>query len=72
MITFNPDNPDIYLVGTVEGYVFKCNTKWINYMQRFQAHQMPVNRIDYNKFNSNIYLTCSEDFTVKLWEDKSE
>ncbi|XP_008179387.1 dynein intermediate chain 1, axonemal-like [Acyrthosiphon pisum] len=33
---------------------------------------MPINRIDFNKFDSNIYLTCSEDFVIKLWEDKSE
>ncbi|XP_026821468.1 dynein intermediate chain 1, axonemal-like [Rhopalosiphum maidis] len=71
-ITFNPANPQLYLVGTVEGYIFKCSTGWTNYVQRFKAHEMPVNRIDFNKFDSNIYLTCSEDFVVKLWEDKSE
>lgn len=41
-------------------------------MQRFKAHAMPVNRIDYNGYDTNIFLTCSEDFTAKLWEDKSE
>jgi len=72
MITFNPSDPEIYFIGTVEGYIFKCNTEWSQYVQRFKAHNMPVNRIDFNKFDSNIYLTCSEDFEVKLWEDKSE
>ncbi|XP_027845899.2 LOW QUALITY PROTEIN: dynein intermediate chain 2, ciliary-like [Aphis gossypii] len=71
-ITFNPADPEVYLVGTVEGYIFKCNTEWTRYVQRFKAHEMPVNRIDFNKFDPNIYLTCSEDFVVKLWEDKSQ
>ncbi|XP_001950034.2 dynein intermediate chain 2, ciliary-like [Acyrthosiphon pisum] len=71
-IAFNPTEPEIYLIGTVEGYIFKCNTEWSCYVQRFKAHEMPINRIDFNKFDSNIYLTCSEDFVIKLWEDKSE
>lgn len=71
-ITFNPADPEVYLVGTVEGYIFKCNTEWTRYVQRFKAHEMPVNRIDFNKFDPNIYLTCSEDFVIKLWEDKSQ
>lgn len=71
-IAFNPTEPEIYLIGTVEGYIFKCNTEWSRYVQRFKAHEMPINRIDFNKFDSNIYLTCSEDFVIKLWEDKSE
>ncbi|XP_060855178.1 dynein intermediate chain 2, ciliary-like [Metopolophium dirhodum] len=71
-IAFNPTDPEIYLIGTVEGYIFKCNTEWSCYVQRFKAHEMPINRIDFNKFDSNIYLTCSEDFVIKLWEDKSE
>lgn len=69
-LTFNPHDPEVYFIGTTEGYVFKCNVEWNSYMQRFQAHLMPVIRIDFNKYNSNIYLTCSEDYLVKLWEDK--
>lgn len=71
-ITFNPQDSNIYFVGTIEGYIFKCNMEWTECMQRFQAHLMPVIRIDFNKYNSNIYLTCSEDYLVKLWEDKSK
>lgn len=73
-ITFKPGNDDVYLVGTAEGYLFKCNKKWpcLTYMQKFRAHSMSIIRIDYNKFNLDIYLTSSEDFTVKLWNDNSE
>ncbi|VVC43937.1 Six-bladed beta-propeller, TolB-like,WD40-repeat-containing domain,WD40 repeat [Cinara cedri] len=71
-LTFNPQDSEIYFVGTMEGYVFKCNVEWNSYMQRFKAHLMPVIRINFNKYNSNIFLTCSEDNLVKLWEDKNE
>lgn len=71
-MTFNPKEPEQYLVGTNEGYIFKCNTEWCSYVRRFRAHSLKVNQIDFNKFNPNIYITCSEDFIVKLWEDTSE
>lgn len=71
-LIFKPDEPERYLVGTAEGFIFKCNTEWSHFEHRFQAHTMPVIRIDYNKFDPNIYLTCSEDCLVKMWEDKSK
>jgi dynein intermediate chain 1 len=60
------------MVGTTEGYVYKCNTAMSSFTKKFRAHEMEVNRIDYNKFDSNIFITCSNDFMVKLWEDDSE
>lgn len=72
-IAFHPENNGIYLVGTNEGYIFKCNTEWSSFfMQKFKAHEMSIYRIDYNKYDPNIYLSCSGDCTVKVWEDKSE
>uniref|UniRef100_A0A2S2QV56 Dynein intermediate chain 2, ciliary n=1 Tax=Sipha flava TaxID=143950 RepID=A0A2S2QV56_9HEMI len=71
-ITFNPNNDELYMVGTTEGYVYKCNTAMSSFTKKFRAHEMEVNRIDYNKFDSNIFITCSNDFMVKLWEDDSE
>ncbi|KAL4121331.1 hypothetical protein QTP88_013865 [Uroleucon formosanum] len=72
-IAFHPENSGIYLVGTNEGYIFKCNTEWSSFfMQKFKAHEMSVYRIDYNKYDPNIYLSCSGDCTVKVWEDKSD
>lgn len=41
-------------------------------MQKFKAHEMTIYRIDYNKYDPKIYLSCSGDCTVKVWEDKSE
>ncbi|XP_025200719.1 dynein intermediate chain 2, ciliary-like isoform X1 [Melanaphis sacchari] len=72
-IAFHPEKSGIYLVGTNEGYIFKCNTEWSSFfMQKFKAHEMSIYRIDYNKYDPNIYLSCSGDCTVKIWEDKSD
>ncbi|XP_050420247.1 dynein axonemal intermediate chain 1-like [Adelges cooleyi] len=72
-IAFHPEDNGIYLVGTNEGYIFKCNTEWSSFfMQKFKAHEITVYRIDYNKYDPNIYISCSGDCTVKVWEDKSD
>jgi dynein intermediate chain 1 len=31
---------------------------------------MPVYKVDYNKFYPDIFISCSADWTVKIWEDK--
>lgn len=35
----------------------------------YYAHYLSVHRMDYNKFNSNIFASCSGDWRVKIWED---
>ncbi|CAD1473387.1 unnamed protein product, partial [Heterotrigona itama] len=40
------------------------------YMRTYnEAHNMPVYRIVFNKFNSNIFASCSGDWRIKIWED---
>ncbi|XP_049279585.1 dynein intermediate chain 2, ciliary isoform X1 [Anopheles funestus] len=69
-MVFHPHNPEIFLVGTEEGYVFKCSTAYSSkYLMTYHAHYLPVHRMDYNKFNSNIFASCSGDWRVKIWED---
>jgi len=35
----------------------------------YNAHNMSVYRIDFNRFNSNIFVSCGADWRVKVWED---
>lgn len=35
----------------------------------YQAHYLSIYRIDFNKYNSNIFASCSGDWRVKVWED---
>ncbi|XP_058060196.1 dynein intermediate chain 2, ciliary [Anopheles bellator] len=69
-MVFHPHNTEIFLVGTEEGYIFKCSTAYSSkYLMTYYAHYLPVHRMDYNKFNSNIFASCSGDWRVKIWED---
>ncbi|EDV35959.1 uncharacterized protein Dana_GF12212 [Drosophila ananassae] len=67
---FHPVDPKIFLVGTECGYIYKCSTSFSSkYLMTYNAHNMSVYRIDFNRFNSNIFVSCGGDWRVKVWED---
>uniref|UniRef100_W8AIE2 Dynein intermediate chain 2, ciliary n=2 Tax=Ceratitis capitata TaxID=7213 RepID=W8AIE2_CERCA len=67
---FHPSNPEIYLIGTEEGLIYKCSIAYSSkYLMTYNAHHLTVYRIDFNRFNSNIFISCSGDWRVKVWED---
>ncbi|XP_015597022.1 dynein intermediate chain 2, ciliary [Cephus cinctus] len=70
-IAFHPTDKNIFLVGTEEGTIYKCNTAYSSvYMKTYkEAHNMPVYRIVFNKYNSSIFASCSGDWRIKIWED---
>ncbi|KAL7286142.1 hypothetical protein TKK_0019585 [Trichogramma kaykai] len=70
-IAFHPQDPSVYLVGTEEGTIYKCNTAYSScYMSTYEdAHDMPIYRIAFNKFNSDIFASCAADWRIKIWED---
>jgi dynein intermediate chain 1 len=70
-ITFHPTDCLIFLVGTEEGNIYKCSTAYASlYLTTYEAHHMPVYKVDYNKFYPDIFISCSADWRVKIWEDK--
>ncbi|XP_032675983.1 dynein intermediate chain 2, ciliary-like [Odontomachus brunneus] len=71
-IAFHPADQNVFLVGTEEGTIYKCNTAYSSiYMRTYhEAHTMPVYRIVFNKFNSSIFASCSGDWRIKIWEDE--
>lgn len=68
---FHPVEKNVYLIGTSEGLIMKCstlqNTEWIFL---YRAHHLPVHCMVYSPYNSRLFLSCSADWTVKLWEDE--
>ncbi|CAH1116670.1 unnamed protein product [Phaedon cochleariae] len=69
-VKFHPKKPLVYLVGTEEGLIYKCSTAYSSmYLMTYAAHQMPVYRIDFNKYNTDIFVSCSADWRIKIWED---
>ncbi|XP_057656296.1 dynein intermediate chain 2, ciliary [Diorhabda carinulata] len=69
-VKIHPNKPQIYLVGTEEGLIFKCSVAYSSmYLLTYKAHQLPVYRIDFNRYNTDIFISCSSDWRVKIWED---
>ncbi|KAI5746067.1 hypothetical protein M8J76_016901 [Diaphorina citri] len=69
-IAFHPDRSDIFLIGTEEGKIYQCSTVYPSvYLCEYQAHHMPVHALSFNYYNSSIFLSCSADWRVKIWED---
>ncbi|XP_065368147.1 dynein intermediate chain 2, ciliary [Calliphora vicina] len=67
---FHPQDKEIFLVGTEEGCIYKCSIAYSSkYLMTYRAHNLSVYRIDFNRYNSNIFITCSGDWRVKIWED---
>ncbi|XP_074036746.1 dynein intermediate chain 2, ciliary isoform X2 [Leptinotarsa decemlineata] len=69
-VKIHPKKPLIYLVGTEEGLIYKCSTAYSSmYLLTYEAHKMPVYRIDFNRYNTDIFISCSADWRIKIWED---
>ncbi len=66
---FNRTQDQIFLVGTEEGQLHKCSKTYTNqYLDSVDAHHMAVYSVCWNSFHPKIYLTCSADWTVKIWD----
>ncbi|XP_059489898.1 dynein intermediate chain 2, ciliary [Neocloeon triangulifer] len=69
-LTFHPTENNIFLVGTEEGRIYKCSTAYTSiFLSESEAHYMPVQQVDFNRFNPAVYASCSGDWRVKIWED---
>jgi len=63
--------PSTYLVGTEDGLVHRCSTSYNEqYLDTYYGHSGPVYRVRCNPFMSHAFLTCSADWTMKLWTTK--
>ncbi|KAI8926599.1 WD40-repeat-containing domain protein [Entophlyctis helioformis] len=70
---FNPKDSNIYLVGTEDGHIHKCSCSYNEqYLSTFYAHNGPVNKVKWSPFLQGAFLSCSSDWTVRLWNQDSE
>eukprot|EP01006_Ploeotia_vitrea_P028956 TRINITY_DN61585_c0_g1_i1.p1 TRINITY_DN61585_c0_g1~~TRINITY_DN61585_c0_g1_i1.p1 ORF type:complete len:854 (+),score=67.85 TRINITY_DN61585_c0_g1_i1:36-2597(+) len=67
-VDFNASERMIYIVGTEDGTIHKCSTSYNEqYLQDYAGHAGPVYRCRWSPFCSEIFLTCSADWTAKMW-----
>ena len=62
-----PDNKQ-YVVGTDEGALARCSVAYADALNSLTgAHFGPIHRVRFNPFSPVAFLTCSEDWTVRVW-----
>lgn len=70
-VDFPRHDPSTYLVGTEDGLVHRCSTSYNEqYLDTYKGHSGPVYKVRCSPFMSHAFLTCSADWTVRLWTTK--
>ena len=65
---FSPFEEHLFLVGTEEGQIHKCSKAYSGqYLTTYEGHHMAVYSVKWNPFHPKLFLSCSADWTVKLW-----
>lgn len=71
-IEFHPKYKTVFLVGSEEGKIYKCSTSYSSqYLATYKAHQMSINALKWNAFHPEIFLSCSDDWSCKIWTQNS-
>jgi dynein intermediate chain 1 len=64
-----PGHDHLFLVGTEEGKIHKCSKAYAGqYLETYEGHHMGVYAVKWNPFHPRLFLSCSADWTVKLWD----
>ncbi|XP_043978818.1 dynein, axonemal, intermediate chain 1, paralog 2 isoform X2 [Gambusia affinis] len=59
----------LFLVGTEEGKIYKCSKTYSSqFLETYDAHRMPVDTVKWNHFHPKIFISCSSDWNVKIWD----
>ncbi|XP_037787736.1 dynein intermediate chain 1, axonemal-like [Penaeus monodon] len=67
-IAFCPNTEHVILVGVDTGALYQCSIVCsVHTLVRYSAHTSPVRGLAWNSHHSQIFLSCSVDWTVKVW-----
>eukprot|EP00944_MAST-04C_sp_MAST-4C-sp1_P000344 g344.t1 len=68
-IDFNKVSEHLFIVGTEEGKIHKCSKAYSGqYLETYEGHHMAVYAVKWNHFHPRVFISCSADWTVKLWD----
>ncbi|XP_066566793.1 dynein axonemal intermediate chain 1 [Amia ocellicauda] len=66
---FHKQNDSHFLVGTEEGKIHMCKKGYSrHFLKTFEANDVPVDALRWNLFHPDIFISCSIDGTVKIWD----
>lgn len=72
-LNFVPGDNIIYFVSTEDGTVHKCSKSYREqYLSNYYGHTGPVYKVRCNPFWTDIFLTCSADWTCRVWNSKED
>ncbi|KAM9482422.1 dynein axonemal intermediate chain 4 [Clarias gariepinus] len=65
---FHYNDPNIYLVGTEDGYIHECSCSYTEqFLETYSKHLGPVYKVTWSPFCPDVFLSCSSDWTIQLW-----
>ncbi len=68
---FPKDDRTVYYIALEECTIHRCRISYKDqYTDNYYGHQGPVNKIRCNPFDPNILISCSYDWTIKIWNSK--
>ncbi|KXS21440.1 WD40 repeat-like protein [Gonapodya prolifera JEL478] len=70
---FSPFDSNYYLVGTEDGTIHRCSISYNEqYLSTYFGHSGAVYGVRWNPFLPRVFLSCSNDWTVRLWDVDAE
>lgn len=67
-ITKDPNEENIYFVGTGEGTLHKCSENYQNqHIDVIMAHSAAVYGMQFSHFCPKVFLTCGADACINIW-----
>jgi len=71
--SFCVHDPRVYIAGTEDGPIHKCSTSYSEqYLETYTGHKGPVYNLQWSPFRSELFLSCSADWTVRLWTEHKD
>lgn len=66
---FNAFSEHLFVVGTEEGKIHKCSKAYNSqYLKTYDGHFMNVYSVKWNPYHPKVFISCSADWTVKIWD----
>jgi len=66
---FNKYDTNLFLVGTEEGKIHLCSKAYSGqYIKTYEGHYLAVYSVKWNTYHPKIFLSCSADWTIKIWD----
>lgn len=65
---FLSNESSMYLASTEEGVIYRCSKSYTQqFLEVYQGHTGPIYKVRCNEFFPDVFVTCSADWTCKLW-----